>query len=120
MVWMARLRYMDLQGACAAKRTDGEEHKQQSHGDRNANEPEGDVAGPRAERGIQPAESENGKHGADRFVEELFQYAPKPAKSARLRRASRPTRGGGHIEILTQNRKQLARRPGPEDRVNAL
>jgi hypothetical protein len=71
-----------LQRPGAAKRTHGKKYKQQRHGNGNANEPASHIAGPAAQRGIEPGEGHDAKHGSHGFVKQLFHDPPKALESA--------------------------------------
>jgi hypothetical protein len=65
-----------LQLPGAAKRTDGKSDEHTGDANRYSDEPVGDVAGPRAERQIQPAQRQYRERRADHFVKQLPENPP--------------------------------------------
>jgi hypothetical protein len=65
-----------LQLPGAAKRTDGKSDEHTGDAKRYSDEPVGDVAGPRAERQIQPAQRQYRERRADHFVKQLPENPP--------------------------------------------
>src|SRR4029077_14901316 len=74
-----------LQSAGPAERSHGKKRKQQSYANGQADEPAGDVACPRAQRGVKPTQRENGKDRRNGFMKELAERAPEPPKTTLLR-----------------------------------
>jgi hypothetical protein len=107
---------MNSQLPSAAKGTDGKSDKNQSDGDRNAYEPVSDVASPCAERGIQPAECEDGKRRADNLMKKLPEDPPKPCEAARFSRAGCSSRNRGHTSSLAQMQSNVAGKTVRKDR----
>src|SRR5215472_15650086 len=104
----------------AAKRTDREGHEKQAHNNRNADEPMRKVAGPGAERRIQPAEGQQSEGGANDLVKNLFDNPPEPAKPLCFRGNGCHSRSRGHNRILAHNRPQSGASPVPTDRKRGL
>ena len=71
-----------LQLAGAAEGSEGKSEEEKTDGDGKCDEPVGGISSPCAEGGIEPAESEHGKHGTNYFVEELFRNTPKTPEAS--------------------------------------
>ena len=102
---IARLLLGSLQLAGAAEGRKGKNDKQQADGYGESDKPVGGIPTPGAEGGIEPAESEHGKHGANYFMKELFHYAPKPPEAAWSGGVRDAWSCGNrrHLSSLTQN-----------------
>ena len=76
------MRMVRLQLSRATKRSNREKSKQHGHAHSHADQPIRNIASPCAQGRIEPGECQNAKDGGDHLVEELFEGAPKAAKSA--------------------------------------
>src|SRR5258708_7766936 len=97
---------IQLQLARAAERRHREKREKsrdhQGHGD----EPVGDVAGPRAESSIEPAESKYGESRARHLVKKLLERAPEACEPALLLRPCLCARYRRHESSLTKKKQR--------------
>jgi len=110
------------QPAGPAERSHRKKQKQQSDRDGESDEPACNVAGPGAQRGVEPAKSEDSKDRGNGFVKKLAEGTPEAAETALLL-----WRGGcagcrRHKSILAQNRADIRKRGryGPHSRLENL
>lgn len=74
-----------LQLAGAAEGSEGKGDEEKTDGDGKGDEPVGGISAPGAEGRVEPAKGKYGKGGADDFMEELFQNAPKATEASWFR-----------------------------------
>jgi hypothetical protein len=77
-----------LQASGAAKRRDRESHEEQTHNHDHGNKPMREIASPRAEGTIEPAQRKHRENGTNYFMKQLSQHAPEPPETPRFIRTS--------------------------------